>query len=261
MGSLISYKTNNGVAIVTIDNPPMNVMSTQVIKELEKTFQALEESPEVIVILLTSAGDRAFMAGADIKEFPHWLDLNAAELKENNKESHRVLSYIAGFSKPTIAYLNGYTFGGGCELALTCDLRVAAEEIQIGLPEVKLGLFPGGGGTQRLPRLIGEAKAKELMFTGEPIDAQEALRLGLVNKVVNADTGLRDTEEMARKIASYSLEALSRIKKSVNEGMQIPLEKGLEIESQYFVDIFNKQDAKEGVAAFLEKRQPTFIHK
>lgn len=260
MGEIVRYETANGVATVIIDNPPMNVLSRQVATELGQVFEEISVDPEVVVAVLTGAGKRAFMAGADIKEFPQWLDLEKAELKQNTLKTNEILSYIANFAKPTIAYLNGYTFGGGCELALACDIRIAETSTQLGLPEVKLGLFPGGGGTQRLPRLIGEAKAKELMFLGEPILAEEALKIGLVNQVVPDGEGMTAAQTMAKKIASHSLEALSRIKVCVNEGMQQSLEDGLELEAELFADIFSTEDVREGVQAFLEKRTPTFQH-
>ncbi|MEB1806977.1 MAG: enoyl-CoA hydratase [Bacillaceae bacterium] len=261
LGKLVRYQKSDGVATVTIDNPPMNVLSGQVTKELGEVFSALSEDPEVIAIILTGAGERAFMAGADIKEFPNWLHMNKQELKTMNLQSHKVLNQIDEIQKPTIAMLNGITFGGGCELALTCDIRIAEEHAQIGLPEVKLGLFPGGGGTQRLPRLVGEAKAKELMFLGDPLTAQEAREIGLVNKVVATGEGMATAEKMARKMARYSLEALSRIKKSVNEGMELEFNKAIELEATYFASVFQTEDVKEGVQAFIEKRQPHFKHR
>jgi len=157
--------------------------------------------------------------------------------------------------------LNGLTFGGGCELALACDIRIAEEHAQIGLPEIKLGLFPGGGGTQRLPRLVGEAKAKELMFTGDPISAQEAEKIRLVNRVVPSGEGLNSAKELAKRISRHSLQALSRIKKSVDEGMNHSLTEGIELEAALFAEVFQTEDIKEGVQAFIEKRKPVFQHR
>lgn len=260
MNNLVQVKVTDGIATVTIDNPPMNVLSRQVIKELGQIFGDISENSEVVVVILTGAGNRAFMAGADINEFPQWMDLERDELITNSLESNRVLSLIANLPKPTIAYLNGYTFGGGCELALTCDIRIAEPKTQIGLPEVKLGLFPGGGGTQRLPRLVGKAKAKELMFLGDPILAEEALKIGLVNQVAPEGKGMEVAQTMAKKVEGYSLEALSRIKLSVNEGLEQTLEAGIELEANLFADIFSTKDVREGVQAFLEKRPPKFKH-
>lgn len=261
MNNLIQYEYDSGVAIIKIDNPPMNVLSQKVSQQLTATFKELEKNEEVVVILLTGAGDRAFMAGADIKEFPQLLTKTRKEILESNANTVLAINYLAKISKPTIAMLNGYTFGGGCELALACDLRIAEAGVQIGLPEVKLGIFPGGGGTQRLPRLIGPAKAKELMFIGEPISAETALNLGLVNEVTPKGQGLEVALKMAKVIASRSIQALSRVKKSVDGGADLSLEEGLAIEANHFADIFATEDAKEGVTAFIEKRQPAFRNK
>ncbi|MDF2856010.1 MAG: enoyl-CoA hydratase [Neobacillus sp.] len=258
---LVHLETTEGIAIVTIDNPPMNVLSSQVVSQLKEAFSTIAEDPNIVVAILTGAGNRAFMAGADIKEFPSWLGMQIDDLKNMNMESHKVFNFIDNFPKPTIAVLNGITFGGGCELALTCDIRIAEEQVKIGLPEVKLGLFPGGGGTQRLPRLIGPAKAKELMFTGEPITANEALTIGLVNQVAGPGEGMETALAMAKKMGGYSLQALSRIKKAVNEGFDTSFDEGIELESGLFAEVFGTEDVKEGVQAFLEKRSPHFKHR
>lgn len=260
MSGLVHLETRKGIAIVTIDNPPMNVLSGRVLKELEEVFSEISKDQNVVVTILTGTG-RAFMAGADIKEFPTWLGMEKKELKALNRESHKVLNNIADLSKPTIAMLNGITFGGGLELALTCDIIIAERQARIGLPEVKLGLFPGGGGTQRLPRLIGMAKAKELMFLGEPLTAQEALNIGLVNHVAEAGMGMKKALAMAEVISGYSLQALSRIKRAVNEGIYKTIEEGLEIELDLFTEVFATKDVREGVQAFIEKRSPSFKHR
>ena len=261
MGELVRYQVKNGVAIVTIDNPPMNVLSGQVVQELGDIFTDLKGRDDAITVILTGEGQRAFMAGADIKGFPSKLGMDKNELKEMNLASHQVLNSIENFPKPTIAMLNGITFGGGCELALTCDIRLAEEHAQIGLPEVKLGLFPGGGGTQRLPRLVGAAKAKELMFVGDPLTAEEAKEIGLVNKVVPTGTGMDAALEMAGRIAGYSLQALTRIKKAVNEGIEKPFDEAIDLEADLFAEIFATEDVREGVSAFIEKRKPAFSHR
>lgn len=261
MTELVHLEKTEGVAIVTIDNPPMNVLSRQVTQELGEVFAAIAEDAEVIAAILTGAGSRAFMAGADIKEFPQSLGLEKEEFKRNNGKSHEILNFIADIPKPTIAVLNGLAFGGGCELALTCDIRIAEEHVKVGLPEIKLGLFPGGGGTQRLPRLVGPSKAKELMFLGEPLSADEALKIGLVNQVVQSGKGMDTALSMAKKMAGYSLPALSRIKEAVNKGIDTSFEEGLEIEAELFAQVFATEDVREGVQAFIEKRQPAFKHR
>jgi enoyl-CoA hydratase/carnithine racemase len=248
-----------GIAIVTIDNPPLNVLSSKIVSELGKTFTAIEKDPEVVVVILTSMGNKAFMAGADIKEFPEWVGRN--DVAEITWRTHLVFNQIDSLSKPTIAVLNGMALGGGCELALTCDMRIAEEHVQIGLPEIKLGILPGAGGTQRLPRLLGEAKAKELMFTGDSISAEEAHRIGLVNKVVPKGEGITAAIEIAKKISGYSLQASSRIKKLVDKGMEMNLNAALEMEANLFGEIFLTEDAKEGINAFIEKRNANFKHK
>lgn len=247
------------VAIVTINNPPLNVMNTLVVQELNEVFSGFEYDDEVVAVIITGYGNKAFMAGADIKEFPQLI--GKANLKPTFMESHAVLNRIDNFPKPTIAVLNGLTLGGGCELALTCDIRIAEEHAQLGLPEIKLGLFPGGGGTQRLPRLVGESKAKELMFTGDAITAQTAEKIGLVNSVVPTGEGLQTAKDLAKKISRHSLQALSRIKRAVDEGADLSLEKSIEREAELFEEVFQTEDIKEGVQAFIEKRRPTFSNR
>ena len=256
---LVRIEKENGIATVTIDNPPLNVMNQQVVQELDQSFQQLEQDSEVVVVIVTGAGSKAFMAGADIKEFPQLIGRSG--IKKNFMQNHHVFNYIDAFPKPTIAVLNGLTFGGGCELTLLCDIRIAEEHAQLGLPEIKLGLFPGGGGTQRLPRLIGEAKAKELMFTGQPISAEEAKQLGLVNQVAPTGEGLLVAKELARKISRHSLQALSRIKQAVDEGAHLSLEAGIEREAELFEEVFQTEDIREGVQAFIEKRRAHFTHR
>ncbi|GAE33377.1 enoyl-CoA hydratase [Halalkalibacter akibai] len=257
--SVVEITKEGGIATVTINNPPLNVMNHQVTTGLQEAFQSLEEDSETVVIILTGAGQTAFMAGADIKEFPQLMD--HPNMKEPIMETHAVLNQIDFCAKPTIAVLNGLTFGGGCELALTCDIRIAEAHAQIGLPEIKLGLFPGGGGTQRLPRLIGDARAKELMFTGEPIQAETAERIGLVNHVVPEGQGMEKALVIATKIKRYSLPALSRIKRAVNEGLDLDIQAAIELEANLFSEVFQTEDIREGVQAFIEKRKPLFKHK
>nr|WP_085991192.1 enoyl-CoA hydratase [Oceanobacillus senegalensis] len=256
MAELLTVTIKNGVATVVIDNPPMNVLSTQVTKELDEVFQELKEDQEVISTILTGAGDRAFMAGADIKEFP-----DREKNKENQIDTHEVFNRIENIPKPTIALLNGFTLGGGLELSLLCDIRIAENHAKIGFPEVNLGLLPGAGGTQRLPRIVGASKAKEMMFTGDPLSAEEARSLGIVSQVVPKGEGKVVAEQLAQKLANQSLQSLSRIKHLVNVGSELPIEEGLQLEKQLFDDLFVTKDAKEGVRAFIEKRKPVFTHK
>ena len=254
--ALINVEKQDRIATVIIDNPPMNTLSTAVIQELGATFAELNNDSEVLAIIVTGAGEKAFMAGGDIKGFPE--KIGNPNLIPSFLATHEVLNSIDFSSKPTIAVLNGYTLGGGCELALTCDIRISEAQALIGVPESTLGLFPGGGGTQRLPRLIGEAKAKELMFTGEHITAEEALRIGLVNRVVPKGEGLQSALELAKKICKNSPTAVRNIKRAVDEGLELPLNKALEREAELFQELFLTEDVKEGVQAFLEKRRPQF---
>lgn len=259
MTQLVSYIKEDGIAIVTIDNPPLNVLSQQVQKELKEITAEIEKDREVVCVLLTSAGDKAFMAGADIKEFPQMI--GNPDMQKDVMAMHGMLNELDNLPKPTIAVLDGLTFGGGCELALTCDIRIAEEQAQLGFPEIKLGLFPGGAGTQRLPRLIGEAKAKEMMYTGEPITADVAARLGLVNHVVAKGEAFETAMNLARQIAGKSLQALSRIKRAVDEGLEVGLIEGIENEAKLFEEVFQTEDVKEGVDAFINKRKPHFKHR
>jgi enoyl-CoA hydratase len=257
--SVVKVERQDKIAIVTIDNPPMNTMSEEVIQALGETFAKLNADSEVLAIIITGAGERAFMAGGDIKGFPE--KMGNSNLVPEFLKTHEILNSIDFSPKPTIAVLNGYTLGGGCELALTCDLRISEEQVLLGVPESTLGLLPGGGGTQRLPRLIGEARAKELMFTGEHITAEEALRIGLVNRVVPKGEGLDAGLKLAKKICRNSPTAVRNIKKAVDEGLELPFDKAIEREAELFQELFLTEDVKEGVQAFLEKRRPEFLGK
>jgi len=259
MKQYVSVEKKEGVATITVDRPPLNVLSKQVFKELGDMFASLEHDQEVVAVVFTTAGEKAFVAGADIKEFPEMI--GNKDMKKSVMEGHDVLNRIDAFPKPTIVVLDGLTLGGGCELALAFDIRIAEEQASIGLPEIKLGIFPGGGGTQRLPRLVGEAKAKEMMYTGESVSAAEAKNIGLVNQVTATGEGITEAMKMAGKMSGYSLEPLSRIKKAVNQGMELNFNEAIELEADLFEEVFHTEDVKEGLKAFVEKRKPTFLHK
>lgn len=249
---------DNGIAVVTIDRPPVNALNFQTVGELEHAFAQLAKDPALRAVIVTGAGDRAFVAGADIKEFP---GLTREAGVEMSRRGHAVMGRIAAFPRPVIAAVNGLCLGGGCELAMACDIRIASDAAKFGQPEVNLGLIPGYGGTLRLARLVGPAVAKELLFTGRIIDAQEALAIGLVNRVV-AHAGLMDAcLELARTIASKAPVAVRLAKMAVSEGMEVRLEDGLEIEARYFGDACATEDMREGVQAFIEKRKPEFAGK
>ena len=256
MKQLINVEVKNKVAIITIDNPPLNVLGGQVAKDLLNEFQKVAEDSRVNCVILTGAGEKAFMAGADIKEFPTWL--GRLDMVEHVELNHRLFNYIEDLKKPTIALLNGLTLGGGCELALSCDIRIAEEHVKIGLPEVNLGIFPGGGGTQRLPKLIGIPKAKELMYFGESITADEAASIGLINKVSKSGEGLELAKSWATKLAEKSLNSIGKIKEAIEFGYERSLKEGIVKETELFCSTFQHDDAFEGIRAFIEKRKPEF---
>lgn len=258
---LVNWELIEGVGLVTINNPPVNALGEIVVSDLSQCLSEMEENSEVRVVVLTGAGGKAFMAGADIKEFPALMQGKPGVAREYAVRVHKVLNNLDNFPRPTIAAINGLALGGGCELALCCDLRVAGENALLGLPEIKLGIFPGGGGTQRLPRLVGEARAKELMYLGDFIPAQEALRIGLVNSVVPQDQVLSSAMDLAKKIARRAGAALSLIKEAVDKGLQTTLEEGLCLEQDLFDRVFLTGDCREGVSAFIEKREPKFSHR
>lgn len=259
--NLVKLSKENGIAIITIENGPMNVLSQEVIRQLDVVCDAIAEDAEVVVAIVTGSGERAFMAGADITEFPASMKLTEEEMLAGSLSAHAIFNKLDFLKKPTIAAINGLAFGGGCELAMLCDIRIAEEQALFALPEIKLGLFPGGGGTQRLPRLVGEAKAKELMFTGDPITALMAKEIGLVNQVVPKGEALPAAKKMAHTIAQRSLPALSLIKEAVDKGTQLSLEEGLKLEAKLFAKVFQTEDIREGVAAFIGKRQANFKHR
>lgn len=255
---LVKLDKEDGIAVVTIDNGPMNVLSQEVIQQLDEICETLADDLEAIVVIVTGAGERAFMAGADIKEIPSIFEMTPEEVAEENMRVKATFNKLDFLNKPTIAAINGLALGGGCELALVCDIRITEEQALFGLPEIKLGIFPDWGGTQRLPRLIGGAKAKELMFTGDPISAQQAQEIGLVNYVVPKGEALASAKKMAQSISQRSLPALQGIKEAVDKGAQLPLEDGLQLEVNLFAKVFGTEDTKEGISAFLEKRPAIF---
>ena len=243
------------VATITINRPDKrNALNATVRREIVAALDALRDDGEIRTVVFTGAGEKAFVAGADIAEF---AERTAIEQRVA-MEGRRVFDEVAAYPMPTIAMINGFALGGGCELALACDLRVAARSAKLGQPEIRLGLLPGGGGTQRLPRLVGTGRALRLVLTGELIDAAEAERIGLVDLVVD-DADLTDrTMALARTIAGYSPVALRLAKAAVRAAEEMPLTAGLALERELFVTAFGSEDRKEGVSAFLEKRAPAF---
>lgn len=234
------------IGIVKINRPKvMNAMNTETAIELEKAMHELNENDRVRVVIITGEG-KAFVAGADIEAM---LKFNSLEAREFGKLGQRVLSYIENMEKPVIAAVNGYALGGGCEIAMACDIRIASEKAVFGQPELKLGIIPGWAGTQRMSRLLGIGKAKELIFTGDTIDAQEALRIGLVNKVVAPEELMDETKKLATKMLGMGPTALKLAKTVINRG---------EAGSEAFGVCFSTTEVKEGINAFLERRKPNW---
>jgi enoyl-CoA hydratase len=246
------------VAVVTINRPPVNPLNTQVFQELSSLFDNLDTNDEVRAIILTGSGEKAFVAGADINEMAH-LDL--VGVNKMNKISRAVFTKIENTTKPVIAALNGLALGGGLELALACDLRISSEKAKFSFPEVGLGIIPGGGGTQRLQKIVGQGIAKELLYFGDMFDAQRALDLQIVNKVVPVAEVLTVAKEWAQKLAQKPPVALQMAKLAVNTGANTDLGSGLTIESTCFGNAFATEDRKEGLQAFVEKRKPVYTGK
>ena len=246
------------VATVTLSRPSvLNALNAQLFNDLERVFQFLAQDPGTRAVVITGAGEKAFAAGADIAELADIPDAAAGEKLSLRVQS--VLRLLDTSSKPVVAAINGFALGGGLELALACTLRLAAETAKLGQPEVKLGLLPGYGGTQRLPRLIGRSAALKLLLTGEMITAGDALRLGLVDEVVPAADLADRTHALAARIANGPQLALAATLEAVREGMYLPLEEGLALEAHLFGKLFDTADKKEGVAAFLDKRPARWI--
>ena len=247
--------TSDHVATITINRPDKrNALNAVVRRELIDALDQLRASDDARVVIITGAGGKAFVAGADIGEFAERTPLEQREAMQGR----RVFDELAAFPLPTIAMINGFALGGGCELALACDMRVAARSARLGQPEIRLGLIPGGGGTQRLPRLVGTGTALRLILTGELIDAAEAHRIGLVDVLVDdAELNAR-TLEIARAMAAHSPVALRLAKNAVTASLETPLSAGLAQERELFITAFASDDRREGVSAFLEKRPPEF---
>ncbi|MHB1651724.1 MAG: enoyl-CoA hydratase/isomerase family protein [Desulfitobacteriaceae bacterium] len=244
-----------GIATITLNRPEvLNALNHQVYSELGQVAQELAEDDSVRVVIITG-GDKVFAAGADIRDM---AKAEAMDIALAGRPSMKALSLIENMPKPVIAAVAGYALGGGCELSLVCDVRIAADNAKFGLPEITLGILPGAGGTQRLPRLIGAGKAKEMIFSGDFIEAEEALRVGLADKVVPADQLLAEAKRMAKRFAMRGAVALRMAKSAINEGLRMDIQAGLQYEHKCFSLLFATQDQKEGMQAFLEKRRPNF---
>jgi enoyl-CoA hydratase len=254
--SFILVEKIDRVAFITLNRPEkLNALNNEVLKELELALADLEQDPEVGVVVLTGAGEKAFVAGADISEL---RSLDTAGARTQALRGQAVFQRIESMPKPVIAAVNGFALGGGCELALACHIRIASENARFGLPEVSLGLIPGYGGTQRLPRLVGKGVAMDLILSGEMVPAADALRMGLVSRVVPQADLKATTEKLARTILSRGPVALRNAIAAVNEGLEMPQDRGLQYEAALFGLLAATQDMQEGTGAFLEKRQAQF---
>lgn len=247
---------SEGIATVTINRPAaMNAMTIATLEELESVVAEISRTPDIRAAILTGAGAKAFVAGADIAVM---RDMTSTQARDLALRAHRIYTSIEQAPKPFIAAVNGYALGGGCELAMACDIRIASENARFGQPEINIGILPGFGGTQRLPRLVGKGRALEIILTGEMIDARESLRIGLVNKVVAPEELLTESRQLARKIAAKGLVAVRLCKEAVGNGLEMDLGKACAYEAELFAYSFSTADQKEGMSAFLEKRPAVF---
>jgi enoyl-CoA hydratase len=252
----ISYQKQGAVAYVTLNRPKvMNALSHATWEDLEAAFQDARDDDAVRGVILTGAGDKAFIAGADISELAH---LTAVQAEQSSAYGQKVLNLIEDLGKPVIAAINGFALGGGCETAMACTIRIASETAKFGQPEVKLGLIPGGGGTQRMPRLIGKGRALQLILTGAIISAPEAYRIGLVNEVVPLAQLIARAEAILNEIFSNAPLAVKFAIQAVNDGVETTMAEGLALEASFFGLCAGTEDKKEGTTAFLEKRKPQF---
>jgi enoyl-CoA hydratase len=254
--SYVRTQLDGAVFHVTVDRQDkLNALNRAVLEELAAAFELARTDDEVRVVVFTGAGPRAFIAGADISELRQLDDEEGARMA---RQGHDLTLGIQNLGKPVIAAVNGFALGGGCELALACSIRIASANALLGLPEVKLGLMPGFGGTQRLARLIGRGLAMEMMLTGEPVDAPRALQLGLVSRVVEAGQLEEEVGQFASRLADSAPHAMRGILNAVNHGADLPLAAALQLEIELFTALFRTRDMREGTTAFLEKRKPEF---
>jgi enoyl-CoA hydratase len=252
----ITYEVKESIGYITLSRPKvMNALNRKTIEELNTAFQVAKKDVSVKGIILTGAGDKAFIAGADIAELS---EISGDQAGEFSEKGQTVLSLIETLGKPVVAAVNGFALGGGCETAMACTIRIAAEHAKFGQPEVKLGIIPGYGGTQRLPRLVGKGRALQLILTGDLIDAHEALRIGLVNEVVPAVDLLSRCEAILKQIGTNAPLAIRYSIAAVNDGIETDLSSGLRLEAKFFALAAATEDRKEGTSAFVQKRTPHF---
>lgn len=252
----VLYEKKSAIAYVTVNRPKLlNALNTPTWQDLRSAFEDAQNDPTVRGVILTGAGDKAFIAGADIGELAH---ATAIDAERSSRFGQAVLDLVENLGKPVVAAINGFALGGGCETAMACTIRIAAEHAKFGQPEVKLGLLPGGGGTQRLPRLIGKGRAFQLILSGGTISAQEACRIGLVNEVVPTADLIPRAEAILKEIASNAPVAVRYALEATNKGMDTSQSEGFALEASYFGLCAATEDKREGTTAFLEKRAPQF---
>ena len=254
MANILEEKRNR-IGIITVNRPEqLNSMNSETRSEMADSFEKMDNDPKIAVVILTGSPGKAFIAGADIKEFAEMKLENSEEMKED----WRVTKVISGMKKPVIAMIDGFCLGGGLEIAMSCDLRISSNRSKLGQPEINIGIIPGAGGTQRLTRLVGEGRAMELILTGRMINAEEALQYGILNFIFTPEELEEKTMELANTIASKSSYAVERAKRSVKAVAEMSLEKGLKYEQDLFIECFKSEDGKEGIKAFIEKRKADF---
>ena len=252
----IIYEFKDDIAYVTINRPNvLNALNHTVLEELKDAVIGARHDEKVRAVIITGAGDKAFVAGADITGL---VDLDAITGKSFAQKAQETFNLLENLGKPVIAAINGFALGGGCELAIACTLRVASNKAKLGQPEVNLGIIPGGGGTQRLPRLIGKGRAMDLILTGRMVDAEEAMSMGLINLVVEHEDVISEAENLARTIINKGPIAVKMAMEAVNRGIEVDLEEGLRIEADLFAMCCATEDKVEGTKAFLEKRRARF---
>ena len=252
----IIYEKSGGIATITLNRPEaLNAFSKEVIEEILKALEDVKADENTRVVILTGAGEKAFSAGADIKAMK---GMNALKARELSLIGEKLCDALENLEKPVIAAINGYALGGGLEVAMACDIRIASENARMGQTEINIGLIPGWGGTQRLTRLIGKTKAKELIFTGKIVDAKTAEQLGIVNMVVPTEKFRETVQQFAAELASKAPVALKVAKALINKGSEISLDAAIALEREGFGVVASTEDLQEGVSAFIEKRKPTF---